>query len=324
MATKTITLTGAEVAVTGLDGAHAHIRNDSAEVIYAAKTAGITAGADGVASIPAGQADTIRGISGTIYLLGTGSALIQSDDYVASPFKFTVTLGSVTEEISRAVSNPDLMINPDFRTNQRGESAYSEVGYTVDRWKLQFPNSSVSIEEGSYKLGLKSSALSTSIASVIQTIEEPERFCGSMVTLTVDYKTVVSNRVYIEVATTDHSDASHVVAGKFITEGAGKYSITGIIPDDVKTMVVRIYGADRRAGDDVDAYSIINYAKLELGSIATPFTPPDPSVELAKCQRYYQIRSTGDISEVDLRPSMRTTPMVTQLADGNYAYSAEL
>lgn len=31
MATKTITLTGAEVAVTGLDGAHAHIRNDGTE-----------------------------------------------------------------------------------------------------------------------------------------------------------------------------------------------------------------------------------------------------------------------------------------------------
>ena len=56
MATKTITLTGAEVAVTGLDGANAHIRNDGTDVIYAAKAAGISAGADGVLSIPAGQA----------------------------------------------------------------------------------------------------------------------------------------------------------------------------------------------------------------------------------------------------------------------------
>ena len=106
MATKTINLTGAEVAVTGLDGAHAHIRNDGTEVIYAAKTAGITAGADGVASIPAGQSDTIRGISGAVYLLGTGSALIQSDDYVVSPFKTSAQgSGSGADEVARAAIN---------------------------------------------------------------------------------------------------------------------------------------------------------------------------------------------------------------------------
>ena len=106
MATKTINLTGAEVAVTGLDGAHAHIRNDGTEVIYAAKTAGITAGADGVASIPAGQSDTIRGISGAVYLLGTGSVLIQSDDYVASPFKTSAASGgSAVDEVARAAIN---------------------------------------------------------------------------------------------------------------------------------------------------------------------------------------------------------------------------
>ena len=106
MATKTINLTGAEVAVTGLDGAHAHIRNDGTEVIYAAKTAGITAGADGVASIPAGQSDTIRGISGAVYLLGTGSVLIQSDDYVASPFKTSAASGgSGADEVARTAIN---------------------------------------------------------------------------------------------------------------------------------------------------------------------------------------------------------------------------
>lgn len=106
MATKTINLTGAEVAVTGLDGAHAHIRNDGTEVIYAAKTAGITAGADGVASIPAGQSDTIRGISGAVYLLGTGSVLIQSDDYVTSPFKTSAASGgSAVDEVARAAIN---------------------------------------------------------------------------------------------------------------------------------------------------------------------------------------------------------------------------
>lgn len=133
MATKTITLTGAEVAVTGLDGAHAHIRNDSTDTIYAAKTAGITAGADGVASIPAGQADTLRGISGAVYLLGTGSALIQSDDYVESPFKAsTASGGSVVDDVARAAvsthaGNADIHVTAAEKTSWNGKAELSDI-----------------------------------------------------------------------------------------------------------------------------------------------------------------------------------------------------
>lgn len=137
MATKTITLTGAEVAVTGLDGAHAHIRNDDTEVIYAAKTAGITAGADGVASIPAGQSDTIRGISGALYLLGTGSVLIQSDDYVASPFKTSAASGgSAVDEVARAAinahsGNAEIHVTADDKANWNGKAELSDIPATL-------------------------------------------------------------------------------------------------------------------------------------------------------------------------------------------------
>lgn len=93
MATRTINLTGAEVAVLGLDGANAHIRNDSAAAIYAAKSAGINAGADGVLSIPAGQSARLDSISGTVYLLGTVSVQLVSNDYTESPFKAVSTSG---------------------------------------------------------------------------------------------------------------------------------------------------------------------------------------------------------------------------------------
>ena len=131
--TKTITLTGAEVAVTGLDGAHAHIRNDGTEVIYAAKTAGITAGADGVASIPAGQADTLRGISGAVYLLGTGSALIQSDDYVESPFKTSAqSSGSGADEVARAAinahsGNAEIHVTAEEKAAWNGKANLSDI-----------------------------------------------------------------------------------------------------------------------------------------------------------------------------------------------------
>lgn len=36
------------------------------------------------------------------------------------------------------ISNPNLLINPDFKINQRGQNSYSSTkdNYTVDRWKL--------------------------------------------------------------------------------------------------------------------------------------------------------------------------------------------
>lgn len=58
-------------------------------------------------------------------------------------------------------------------------------------------------------------------------------------------------------------------------------------------------------------------------SVATLFTSPDPTIELAKCQRYY-LHTTGNIDPVDLRPSMLIVHTVTQLDSGNYAYNAEL
>lgn len=107
MAVKTINLTGAEVAVTGLDGAHAHITNMGADIIYAAKSAGISPGADGVVPIPAGNGNTLRGISGAVYLSGTGSVLIQSDDYVQPPSfrNSTASGGSGVDDIARAAIN---------------------------------------------------------------------------------------------------------------------------------------------------------------------------------------------------------------------------
>lgn len=133
---KTIILSGGEISVA-LDGAHAHIRNDGTDVIYAAKTAGITPGADGVASIPAGQADTIRGISGIVYLLGTGSAHIQSDYYVANPFKTsTVSGGSAVDEVARAAisnhsGNSEIHVTAAERAAWNGKAELSDIPSTL-------------------------------------------------------------------------------------------------------------------------------------------------------------------------------------------------
>ena len=355
MATKTINLTGAEVAVTGLDGAHAHIRNDSTEVIYAAKTAGITAGADGVASIPAGQSDTIRGISGAVYLLGTGSVLIQSDDYVASPFKTSAASGgSAVDEVARTAinthagndeihvtaeekaawnavnySNPNLLINPDFRINQRGQTEYPNAGagktFTVDRWHMSSGNMKVSLNDAGNLV--VSRTASGGYPMFGQTIEQKLR-AGEFYTYSTRYKSssglfkvglVFMNSSGVGTSSNINRTDWLLTDGEWHT-----VSITAEVPEDYTGGIyVYVHDLAGTAGTVDDAVEF-DYFKIENGGVATPFCPPDPATELAKCQRYYQIRSTGDIIEVDLRPTMRDTPTITQLSDGNYAYSAEL
>lgn len=326
MATKTITLTGAEVAVTGLDGAHAHIRNDSTDTIYAAKMPGITAGADGVLSIPAGQAATVTGISGALYLLGSGSATVVSSDYTESPFRASTSSGgSAVDEAARTAisthssnaeihvtadekvawnsfSNPNQLINPDFAINQRGDiSTYDgsseALEYFADMWMriggVSLTGTGVSIIKGNSPYGL---------GILAQKIENGAAYDGKIATL--------SAKVDGEVVTLTGTISSAVVSN------SGAVSMDFVLGND-RAILMQIYTSDTEE-------HIIEWAKFELADIATTYCQPDPATELSKCQRYYQIRSTGDIAEVDLRPSMRATPTVTQLSDGNYAYSAEL
>lgn len=103
MTSKTITLTGSKIKVDYSGGTNVWLRNDGAATIYAATTQGITAGADGVVSIPAGQAAAVYGACGTVYLLGTGSVLLVGSDYTTCPFKTaTSSGGSGVDEVARA------------------------------------------------------------------------------------------------------------------------------------------------------------------------------------------------------------------------------
>ena len=88
MTSKTIVLTGEEIRADYSGGTNAWLRNDGTATVYASTAPAVTAGADGVVSIPAGQAVRIDGACRTVYLLGTtGSVQLVGSDYTACPFK---------------------------------------------------------------------------------------------------------------------------------------------------------------------------------------------------------------------------------------------
>lgn len=87
---KTIALTGAEIKVD-IVGQNCDIRNDGTSVVYASAAPGITVGANGVLSIPAGQAAQYKDASGAVYLLGTGSVILYGHDDNEMVFKSAAT-----------------------------------------------------------------------------------------------------------------------------------------------------------------------------------------------------------------------------------------
>lgn len=203
------------------------------------------------------------------------------------------------------ISNPNLLINPDFKINQRGQTEYTSSGYTVDRWWISNTTPLTKLDNG-----IKFSGTGGMIRQII---ENPERFAGKTVTASIFLDTIVGPALLrLRVNGSFIEYLSHI-------NKAGLAFATFTLPEELTSLYFEL----GMSGSNYCEYTISN-SKLELGSIATPFTPPDPAAELAKCQRYYQIHSTGDIAAVDMRPSMRTITDIKQRSDGNYEYIAEL
>ena len=247
MTSKTIVFTGEEIRADYSGGTNAWLRNDGTATVYASTAPGVTAGADGVVSIPAGQAEYTSGYTvDRWYSPGKCSAAPISGGVKLTS---TVTASSTTHAF----------------------------------WQdFEFP-----LPPGKYTLSLKAADVTGVWAARIRTVT----------------------------AAGDYVDSYYTSA---LREGVNKVSVD--LPDGEYISAVSIgFNKGTEAGDSLK----LAWAKLESGSLATPFVPPDPATELAKCQRYYQMRTTNDIDTLDLRPSMRTITDI-KAVEGGYAYVAEL
>ena len=321
--TKTITLTGSEQEIR-IAGQNCDIRNDGTEIIYAASEPSIVAGADGVLSVPVGQSAKLLGTDGTVYLLGTGSVQLCGNDYAELVFKSAATSlggGGTVDDVARTtisshvannsihlneekaieaaattISNPNLLINSWFGKgviNQRGLTEY--VGgnkYTVDRWYTSdraSANITLSVLSSGITISIDTSLEEASNKNwMMQMFEEMTFKTDTAVTLSVCAKGDFGMAYYGGDMQNYHSDDFTIK------------SFTYIIPAGTwfgdKKKYCPLVGLSQ-TGD----YAEFIWAKLECGSVATPFVPPHPAEELAKCQRYYQV------IDVTKRPSTNTS-----------------
>lgn len=176
--------------------------------------------------------------------------------------------------------NPNLLINPDFSINQRGQTEYTGGGYTADMWHHS-GTGVVTINNG-----IQLSATTPSV--IAQKIENPAQLAGKIVTISAMFSTNASRcilRLRVNGSWTGY---------EMVTGDVGCVSTTLTLPDDIDTLSFEL-GTTSEGITNWD----ISRVKLELGNIQTLARqddegnwviidpPPNPALELAKCQRYY-------------------------------------
>ena len=180
-------------------------------------------------------------------------------------------------KIAKNVINNNLLINGDFRVNQRGKTIYERTSgrvYTVDRWSIWSSNGTFNAETKS----LTNLAASGNII-LSQYIEDSEILLGKTITLSVN----INDETYSATGTTD-ADYSAVTTDKIILlkEIGSLFYIRAIWDKSRQAFRVDI-GCTPSIGS-----LVLKYAKLEIGSVATEFVTRSYAEELAMCQRYYQ------------------------------------
>ncbi len=305
---------------------YAIIKNGSGDEVHVSKNEDIASSSEGVTTIPdGGTACFSVPYNGLFYLLGNGEVEILGTDHAVADGGTYLPLYGTAADADRLggllpsvyLDHVNLLCNPDFAVNQRGATEYTS-GYSVDRWSV---GTGLMVTVGEH---LKISR--TAIGGYPQFFQNTEYIpqAGQMLTLSCRYKTVSG---VFRLSLRFFGESGHLLGVRtetFDTDGEWHTtSITGTTPEGCTGVTVSIHdlGGDVATLDDAVE---LQYIKLETDGVATAFVSPDPTLEMLKCQRFYQVHTAGDIAAVDLRPQMRDEPTVTLRADGYYAYSADL
>lgn len=205
-----------------------------------------------------------------------------------------------------ALSNPNLLINPDFKINQRGASTYTTTSespiYTVDRWMLSRGKTNVNSDgtvtvtatgETTNKDGYFQQKLESSISGAYTVSMEVVSISGTVrIVIDGEWKTVTS--------------------GENVFKGVNS-------SNNFNSVCLQL---------SVGASITLKYMKLEQGSIATPFVSPNPAEELTKCYRFKYIgkavlRARCTATQIfgftkDLPTKLRTKPTTTFKSKNSY------
>lgn len=174
------------------------------------------------------------------------------------------SMEDVTMYMADKFSNPNLLINPNFKINQRGQATYETSGasqiYSVDRWRL-----------GKGKVTVNSDGTVTVTATGGTTNEEGY------------YQQQLENAI-----SGDYTVSMEVIS----VSGAVRIAIDGAWKN-IKSGLNVFHGITGTGAVGLQlangASITLKWIKLEQGLIATPFVAPNHAEELTKCYRYKYI-----------------------------------
>lgn len=172
-------------------------------------------------------------------------------------------------EATSIPSNPDILINSDFRqpVNRQGKVEYIGSGYAIDRWRM-CGEIEVTIGGTGVHLSLDNA---NALKAFSQPVENPKQYAG----LTLTFSVLLANNT-MEFALDSYAgwgaslaatDALHSKGiGKVQPEGDGLFSVTFTVPEDFgeyEYLNVGLYAGRCTGSVDVKA------CKLELGDKQT-------------------------------------------------------
>lgn len=168
-------------------------------------------------------------------------------------------LSQLANYLGTKFSNPNLLINPDFKINQRGDTSYEKQGYSVDRWKIwnvtvtPNANGGITVKNDKY----------TDSGTFIQILENATEGDSTLSC----YVTSVSGTV-----TMAADDNSQVV----LKQGLN------VVHTSKSTKNFTIF---LNQGTSIT----LKWVKLEQGKVATEFIAPNIAEELTKCNRFFRV-----------------------------------
>ena len=198
--------------------------------------------------------------------------LPNSDTTLATPGAFadSKAVGDALDNMLTKFSNPNLLINSDFRNpiNQRGLSSYSysgsEIMYTIDRWFMNYA-SAIAVDSGYITL----TGNATTNNYWTQGFENT--FSGTF-TLSVSVKSITGGSGYAYASNNNGSTER-------LQLSAGVNSLTFSMNN-----LCKVGFCSLKTGMKAN----IEWIKLEYGTTATQFVPRQYAEELMLCQRYYR------------------------------------
>lgn len=176
-------------------------------------------------------------------------------------------LSQLANYLGTKFSNPNLLINPDFKINQRGSSTYTTTSespiYTVDRWMLSRGKATVNSDK---TVTITGTGGTTNKEGYFQ--QKLENAISGAYTVSME---VVSISGTVRIA----------IDGEWKTVTSGKNVFQGVNSNNNFNSV----GLQLAVGASIT----LKYMKLEQGSVATSFVAPNMAEEITKCKRYFQV-----------------------------------